>query len=76
MPLGAYVRSLRLDWVAGRLVQSEESLASLALAAGFADQSHLTRAFKCHSGLTPQAYRRAAIGRLPPGSALPSTDAG
>jgi AraC family transcriptional regulator len=59
MTLGSYVRSLRLDWVATRLLESEESLASLALAAGFADQSHLTRAFKCHSGLTPQAYRRA-----------------
>jgi AraC family transcriptional regulator len=59
MTLGSYVRGLRLDWVAQRLIDSDESLASLALAAGFADQSHLTRAFKCHSGLTPQAYRRA-----------------
>jgi AraC family transcriptional regulator len=31
----------------------------VALAAGFADQSHLTRAFKRHAGLTPDAYRRA-----------------
>lgn len=59
MTLGSYVRSLRLDWVAQRLLRSEESLASLALAAGFADQSHLTRAFKGHSGLTPRAYRGA-----------------
>ena len=59
MTLGSYVRGLRLDWVAQKLIDSDESLASLALAAGFADQSHLTRTFKCHSGLTPQAYRRA-----------------
>jgi transcriptional regulator GlxA family with amidase domain len=58
MTLGSYVRGLRLDWVAASLLGSEEGLASLALAAGFADQSHLTRAFKRHTGLTPQAYRR------------------
>ncbi len=59
MPLGSYVRTLRLEWVAAELLRSEDSLASLALAAGFADQSHLTRAFKYHTGLTPRAYRRA-----------------
>jgi AraC family transcriptional regulator len=58
MPLGSYVRKLRLEWVASELLGSEDSLANVALAAGFADQSHLTRAFKCHTGLTPQAYRR------------------
>ncbi len=58
MPLGSYVRKLRLEWVAAELLGSEDSLASVALAAGFADQSHLTRAFKCHTGFTPQAYRK------------------
>jgi AraC family transcriptional regulator len=58
MTLGSYVRTLRLEWVAARLLESEQSLAGIALAAGFADQSHLTRAFKQYSGLTPQAYRR------------------
>jgi AraC family transcriptional regulator len=58
MPLGSYVRTLRLEWVAARLLESEESLAGIALAAGFADQSHLTRAFKLYSGLTPEVYRR------------------
>ena len=65
MTLGSYVRNLRLEWVAARLLSSEEPLASLALAAGFADQSHLTRAFKRYSGLTPRAYRRI---RQPPRS--------
>jgi AraC-like DNA-binding protein len=33
-----------------------------ALAAGFADQSHLTRMFKRYAALTPGAYRRALTG--------------
>ena len=70
MTLGSYVRNLRLEWVATRLLSSEESLASLALAAGFADQSHLTRAFKRYSGLTPRAYRR--IRQPPPAGWLRS----
>lgn len=56
--MGAYVRRLRLEWAAIELANSERSLAGLALAAGFADQSHFTRAFKRYSGLTPSTYRR------------------
>jgi AraC family transcriptional regulator len=59
MSMGAYVRRLRLEWVARELAGSDASLAGLALAAGFADQSHFTRAFKRYSGLTPSAYRRS-----------------
>jgi AraC family transcriptional regulator len=58
LSVGSYVRRLRLDWAAQELRRSEISLAALALAAGFADQSHFTRYFKRHVGLTPNAYRR------------------
>jgi AraC family transcriptional regulator len=56
-PIGTYVRRLRLDWAATRLEISDESISAIALAAGFADQSHFTRRFKCHTGLTPKEYR-------------------
>jgi AraC family transcriptional regulator len=55
--LGSYVRRLRLDWAARQLVETSEALSDVALGAGFSDQSHLTRAFKRHTGLTPGRYR-------------------
>lgn len=58
VPIGSYLRRLRLDWAATRLESSEQGISAIALAAGFADQSHFTRTFKRHTGLTPQAYRR------------------
>lgn len=58
--LGAYARRLRVEWAAERLRRSSDALVSIAIEAGFADQSHLTRAFRRHLGLTPQEYRRRA----------------
>jgi AraC family transcriptional regulator len=62
VPIGAYVRGLRLEWAARRLAQGEEPLSEIALAAGFADQSHFTRAFRRYAGATPLRYRRGARG--------------
>jgi AraC family transcriptional regulator len=59
-PIGTYARGLRLTWAAGRLAGSSDTIAQIAIEAGFFDQSHFTRAFKQHFGLTPSAYRRAA----------------
>jgi AraC family transcriptional regulator len=56
--VGAYVRRLRLDWAAGELERSDMSLAEVALAAGFADQSHFTRVFRRYTGFTPSVHRR------------------
>jgi AraC family transcriptional regulator len=56
--VGSYVRRLRLDWAASRLEVREEPIARIALDAGFADQSHFTRAFRRYAGLTPAEYRR------------------
>ncbi len=57
IPIGAYVRRLRLDWATRLLESAEHAIAWVALEAGFADQSHFTRAFKRHTGLTPAEYR-------------------
>ena len=40
------------------LLRSDMSLAEIALACGFVDQSHLTRVFSRREGLTPGAWRR------------------
>jgi AraC family transcriptional regulator len=57
--IGEHGRRLRLEWVAERLVRSDEGLALIATRAGFADQSHLTREFKRRFGVTPGRYRLA-----------------
>jgi AraC family transcriptional regulator len=57
--IGEYIRNARLDWAAARLVHSDATLATLALEAGFADQSHFTRSFKRRTGVPRGRYRRA-----------------
>ncbi|MEK6324785.1 MAG: helix-turn-helix domain-containing protein [Acidobacteriota bacterium] len=63
--VGDYVRRRRLDHAARELIESDKSLAEIALAAGFYDQSHLTRAFKLHLGTTPAEFRAAIKIRNP-----------
>lgn len=43
------------------LLRAGEMPAEVASAVGFADQAHLTRAFKARIGVPPGAYRRAVI---------------
>ncbi|MFW6083866.1 MAG: AraC family transcriptional regulator [Gemmatimonadota bacterium] len=58
VPLGEFIRRLRIEWSVDRLETTEESISSIAFSAGYADQSHLTRAFKDYMGMPPGAYRR------------------
>ncbi|HJW93742.1 MAG TPA: AraC family transcriptional regulator [Thermoanaerobaculia bacterium] len=55
--VGDCVRRLRIDYVRRELARSELPLADIALSAGFASQSHLTRVFHRATGTTPAAYR-------------------
>ena len=58
VPLGTYLRRLRVDWAAEQLLRTDAPVAAIAAEAGFADQSHLTRAFKRVTGSTPAEYRK------------------
>jgi AraC family transcriptional regulator len=52
-----YVRRLRVRAAAAALASTETPLAGVALDAGFADQSHLSRIFKAATGETPARFR-------------------
>ena len=53
-----WLRQVRLER-ARAAIQGGASLAHVAAACGFADQSHMTRAFAAHFGFTPGAWERA-----------------
>jgi AraC-like DNA-binding protein len=61
-----FVRDRRLRRASAMLMRGA-SLVEAALEAGFADQSHLTRAFRAAHGLTPGTYRKAIIARAQDG---------
>jgi AraC family transcriptional regulator len=61
MTIAAYVRHLRVAWAQEQLRQPDRVTAEVALAAGFADQSHFTRAFRRVMGRPPSAWRRESV---------------
>jgi AraC family transcriptional regulator len=61
LTVGAYIRKMRVDFVAERLSTSSEetpALAHLALDAGFSSHAHMSWTFKRTMGMTPSQYRR------------------
>lgn len=77
--IGQYVRRIRVDLAARELARSRRSIAEIASATGFADQSHLSRVFARITGLTPGRYRRLHQSNRPDrrprsGSDSPSHD--
>jgi len=56
----AYQAQLRID-LAKRLMRDGEPLVEVALAAGYADQSHFSNSFKQITGATPKQYQ--GVGR-------------
>jgi AraC family transcriptional regulator len=57
-----YARQRRIERARTALATSGRSLAAIALEAGFADQSHFTKAFKQAFGETPGQYVRSQRG--------------
>ena len=52
-----YVIARRVERAKRQLAETEGSLAAIAHAVGFADQSHLSTHFRRHVGVTPARYR-------------------
>ena len=55
--IGEFVRELRLRWASKQLALGKYSLATVAVEAGFCDQSHFNRTFKRFTGMAPGQYR-------------------
>lgn len=64
--VGDYIRRLRLDYAAQLLAQSEKTLSTIALAAGFYDQSHFANLFKLRFGIAPGVFRTTLMRRPGP----------
>jgi AraC family transcriptional regulator len=61
--VGEYLRRLRIERAAEQLASGNQPLAEIALAAGFADQSHFSNVFRRRVGMSPSVYRREVRGR-------------
>jgi AraC-like DNA-binding protein len=62
VPPHAWLRQRRAER-ARALIRDGSALAAASAACGFADQSHMTRAFVRHFGFTPGAWRKAVARR-------------
>lgn len=56
--VGEYLRRLRVEFARRQIQATDLPLSEIALAAGFADQSHLNKTFKSLLNLTPSEYRK------------------
>ena len=55
--IGEFVRKLRIEHACAELMKGDLPLATIALQAGFVDQSHFSKVFKLYVGMTPHKYR-------------------
>lgn len=55
--MGAYLRATRARRAAALIASTDDALADIAAATGFADQSHLSRIFAAAYAITPRRYR-------------------
>ncbi len=63
--LGERLRELRIEHACRLLATTGASIAEIALASGFADQSHLARHMKRRLGASPSRYRRRFANAVP-----------
>ncbi len=56
--VGELIRELRIEYACREISHEGRSLADIALAAGFSDQSNFSRTFKKVTGFTPHRYQR------------------
>jgi AraC-like DNA-binding protein len=59
--VGDYIRKVRVERAIERMADPNATLADIALATGFSDQSHFSRAFKRETGMSPARYRRLLL---------------
>lgn len=71
----AFAAILRLRH-ASAWVRAGHPIAEAALAAGYADQAHLSRDFQRYAGLSPTAYARGDVAFLQDRKSLPGDDDG
>jgi AraC family transcriptional regulator len=63
LPPMEYVLVKRVERAKAMISSTRESLAEVALACGFADQSHLNRRFRAFIGMSPGRWRRSDMAR-------------
>lgn len=61
-----YVLTRRMERACLVLGDAKAGIAEAAYASGFSSQSHMTTMFRRFFGITPGAYRRQKLARLPP----------
>lgn len=57
LTVGEYIRHLRVRFACRELAKSDATIAEIASASGFFDQSHFSRTFRRLTGMTPTEYR-------------------
>jgi AraC family transcriptional regulator len=62
--VGEQIRKLRIEHACNQLCETELSVAEIALASGFFDQSHFAASFKQQIGIPPSAYRKMVKTKL------------
>ena len=55
--IGDYIRRLRIEYASRQILTTNTPLIEIAVSTGFSDQSHFSRVFKSHMGMTPSEFR-------------------